>query len=151
MENESKKRSIRADYNEQVKTRKLSLREEEKIKQLGARSYYSSRIMKLRDGIKVFNFSGIIMMLTSILMIGLVLLTYLFSDGALDVEFYIYVAFAVIMVAYSLACYVVFIPLSKKNINKYTELIAKLREEQSAKQNAIYDYLLKNQNKSKEN
>ena len=141
------KKSIRDEYTSQSKKKKLSVREAEAVRKMGARTYYSSRIPKLRDGLKVFIFSGVFVLIASLLLILMVVFTVLYKEAELDAGFYIYAVITAILFIYSILCFAVFYPSTKHKIKRYTEIIKELNEADAVKQNAIYDYMLKNQNK----
>lgn len=143
-ENSNGKKSIRSEYAKQNKE-KISLREAEGIKTLGARAYYSSRVPKLRDGIKVYNFSAWFVLIMGVLTGVMTALGYFFPKTEnIDVEFWVYSALTLVMIIYSVLCWTVFIPVAKRNIERYTEKIKEINEETSAKQKAVYDFMLKN-------
>ena len=143
-ENSNGKNSIRSEYAKQNKG-KISLREAEGVKTLGARAYYSSRVPKLREGIKVYNFSAWFVLIMGVLTGAMTALAYFFPKmTTLDAEFWIYSSLTLVMIIYSVLCWVVFIPVAKRNIERYTEKIKEINEETSAKQKAVYDFMLKN-------
>ena len=143
-ENSNGKNSIRSEYAKQNKG-KISLREAEGVKTLGARAYYSSRVPKLREGIKVYNFSAWFVLIMGVLTGVMPALAYFFTKmPTLDAEFWIYSSLTLVMIIYSVLCWVVFIPVAKRNIERYTEKIKEINEETSAKQKAVYDFMLKN-------
>lgn len=143
-ENSNGKKSIRSEYAKQNKE-KISLREAEGVKTLGARAYYSSRVPKLRDGIKVYNFSAWFVLIMGVLTGVMTALGYFFPKTEnIDVEFWVYSALTLVMIIYSVLCWTVFIPVAKRNIERYTEKIKEINEETSAKQKAVYDFMLKN-------
>lgn len=142
-ENSNGKKSIRSEYAKQNKE-KISLREAEGVKTLGARAYYSSRVPKLRDGIKVYNFSAWFVLIMGVLTGVMTALGYFFPKTEnIDVEFWVYSALTLVMIIYSVLCWTVFIPVAKRNIERYTEKIKEINEETSAKQKAVYDFMLK--------
>ena len=142
------KKSIRDEYTKQSKKNKISVREAEAVRKMGARTYYSSRIPKLRDGLKVYVFSGVFVLIASLLLVFMVVSTALFNETELDVGFYIYAVLTGILLIYSLMCFFVFLPLTKKKIARYTKIIKEINEADAVKHNAVYDYILKNQNKN---
>jgi hypothetical protein len=143
-ENSNGKKSIRSEYAKQNKE-KISLREAEGIKTLGARAYYSSRVPKLRDGIKVYIFSAWFVLIMGVLTGVMTALGYFFPKTEnIDAEFWVYSALTLVMIIYSVLCWTVFIPVAKRNIERYTEKIKEINEETSAKQKAVYDFMLKN-------
>ena len=143
-ENSNGKKSIRSEYAKQNKE-KISLREAEGIKTLGARAYYSSRVPKLRDGIKVYNFSAWFVLIMGVLTGFMTALGYFFPKTEnIDAEFWVYSALTLVMIIYSVLCWTVFIPVAKRNIERYTEKIKEINEETAAKQKAVYDFMLKN-------
>ena len=88
------------------------------------------------------------MLVAGILLSAMVILSYFFGDeGSIDVGFYIYMAFAIVMLGYSLSCFFIIVPHTKKTILRYQKEIAELTEKEAVKQNAAYEYLLKNQKK----
>ena len=150
----AKKSSIRDEYTTKSKTEKVSFKEAEAIRKVGARSYYSSRIPKLRDGIKVYKFSAWFVLIIGIVMSIMTLLTFLTSlvsptEVVLDVEFYVYFAFSVAMLVYSILCFAVFVPATKKKIERYTLALKEVNETDAVKRNAAYEYFLKNLNNTK--
>ena len=144
---DEKKSSIRDDYKKQIKESKISVREAEAIQKVGARSYYSSKIPKLRDGIKVYKFSAVLVSITTALLVLMSVLTFIFHENTLDVTFYVLFGITIALVLYVISCFAILIPITKKKIQKYTQKIKEINEQDKIKQNALYDYLLKNRAK----
>ena len=140
-----KKQSIRDEYKSKVKESKLSLRELEEIQKVGERTYYSSKLPKLRQGLKVYAASGVFVLLTSITLVALVVLTLIFHENELDAFFWVCFGLMIALVLYGILCFVLFIPITKHKIKIYTQKIQEINEKTAQKQNVLYDYILKQQ------
>ena len=144
--------SIRDEYVNQTKTKKISLKEAEGVRKEGARVYYSSRIPKLRDGIRVYKFSAWFVLIMGIILTAFVVASYLVREQVpLDAWFYVYASLAVVFIIYSLLCFAVFIPVTKKKIERFTKTLQEVNEADTAKRNAAYEYLLKTKNLNNSN
>lgn len=139
--------SIRDEYVSQTKTKKISLKEAEGVRKEGARVYYSSRIPKLRDGIRVYKFSAWFVLIMGVILTALVVASYLVREQVpLDAWFYVYASCAAVFIIYSLLCFLVFIPVTKKKIERFTNTLTEVNEVDSVKRNAAYEYLLRTKN-----
>lgn len=139
---------IRDEFNKQS-VKKVSNKEMEGIRKLGERSYYSSRIPKLRDRVKVMNFSAWFVLIVALLMAIMIVITYLVGDGNYDTAFYVYIAFTVAMFIFALLWFFVFKFTVKKTIARYQQALKEVTEKDADKQQLAYNFILKNQNGKK--
>lgn len=133
---------IRDEYKKQEEKQKLTLKEAEGIRKLGARGYYSSRIPKMKDQIKVLNFSSWFVLIVGVLTSLMVILTYAFGDdSAIDTMFYVYATLSALMILAPLTWFLIFKRKVNKKIARYQKNVKTLSEEDLNKQMRAYNFL----------
>ncbi len=114
---------IRDEFKQKQK-QDFSSREIKKIRKLGERAFYVSSINKIKQSIKIVNFSTVLIAISCILPFVLLLDAILFSVQEIGV----YVTFFIICLVYilSILWFIVTLPSLKKKANKYQEKLKKL-------------------------
>lgn len=139
---------IRDEFNKQS-TKKISVKESEGIRKLGERGYYSSKIPKLRDRIKIMNFSSWFVFVIGVLMTIMLVITFIVKKDDLDVSFYVYSLLTALMLLFWFLWMFVFKFSVKRKIEKYQQALKEVTEKDASKQQLAYNFLLKNQKEDK--
>lgn len=129
---------IRDEFNKQTE-KKVTAREMEKIRALGERGFYGSRVMKLTNIVKAADFSSWFALIAGVL--AAVLLVFNYALDAISLKYFI-ISIAVISVLFVWdGVWFIFIRRSlKKKIVRYKKIIEDLNEAVAKKHAAAYNF-----------
>ena len=126
------------------KYKKMSAKNMKKMRDMGERAFYSSEISLLRSTLKTFDVTfiliGLMTLVFTVLLVNILIVQKGFGEG---VRYVIGAAIdAVLLIA--IAIWFLFGRFKTKNkITKYQEELKKLNEKEMAKQQAIYNKMIK--------
>lgn len=130
---------IRDEFNKQ-NNKKVSARELEKIRVLGERGFYSSKVMELTGTIKVSDFSSWFVLITSVIATLMMVTSY--AMGTISTKNMIIFIFVIALLFIWVAVWFIFIRRAlKKKIERYKGIIKDLNEAVAKKNEIMYNHL----------
>ena len=129
---------IRDEFNKQSE-KKVTVREMEKIRELGERGFYSSRVTKLMNIVRAADFSSWFALIAGV--IAAVLLVFNYVLDAISLKYFI-ISISIISVLFVWdGVWFIFIRRSlKKKTARYKKIIEDLNEAVAKKQAAAYNF-----------
>ena len=128
---------IRDEFNKQTE-KKVTAREMEKIRDLGERGYYSSRVMKLTNVVKAANFSSWFALIAGVVAAVFMILNY--ALGAITLKnFIVTMSIIGVLFAWGLVWFLIVRRNINKKIARYKGIIIELNEAVAKKNAAVYN------------
>lgn len=144
---------IRDEFKEQQE-KKITSKEMKKIREMGDRAFYTSKISKLTDLSKAMKFSAWFSLIVSLFIIAFAAIVFwaetTSDDMTLSYRGFLYGGLGLLIFLFGFLWLVLFSHLNKKKIERYRIQLKEISERDLEKKRLAYESLLKSQAKKKE-